>query len=79
MVVITFETSNLLGAASTRFPRLESVMMESTYGTRADQTPTRKQSEDELIQIIKETADKAGKILMPVLGVGRSQAEEKIR
>ena len=68
-----YETSNLLGAAATKFPRLETVMMESTYGTRADTTPTRKESEDELIGIIKEVSEREGKILMPVLGVGRSQ------
>ena len=68
-----YETSNLLGAASTRFPRLESVMMEATYGTSKDDTPTRKESEDELIKIINEVAQQKGKILMPVLGVGRSQ------
>ena len=68
-----YETSNLLPAAATRFPRLESVMMESTYGTRTDDTPTRKESEEQLIGIIKDIAEKKGKVLMPVLGVGRSQ------
>ncbi len=68
-----YETSNLLGSASSRFPRLETVMMESTYGTRSDTSPTRKESEEELIRIINDTAEKNGKVLMPVLGVGRSQ------
>ena len=68
-----YETSNLLASANTRFPRVESIMMESTYGTRSDNTPTRKQSEDDLIRIINETAEQKGKVLMPVLGVGRSQ------
>ncbi len=68
-----YETSNLLGSAATRFPRLETVMMESTYGTKSDPTPGRKESEEELLKIIKEVADQKGKILMPVLGVGRSQ------
>ncbi len=68
-----YETSNLLASASTIFPRVESIMMESTYGTRSDNTPTRKQSEDDLIRIINEVAEQKGKVLMPVLGVGRSQ------
>lgn len=68
-----YETSNLLAPAETQFPRVESVMMESTYGSRKDQVPTRKESEELLLQLIKETADRQGKILMPVLGVGRSQ------
>ncbi|HIH26292.1 MBL fold metallo-hydrolase [Candidatus Woesearchaeota archaeon] len=68
-----YETSNLLSSAIDKFPRVESVMMESTYGTKADNSPSRKESEDELIRIINETALAGGKILMPVLGVGRSQ------
>ncbi len=68
-----YETSNLLGSAETQFPRLESVMMESTYGKAADVGLSRHESEKILIDIIKDTAEKEGKILMPVLGVGRSQ------
>jgi predicted metal-dependent RNase/intein/homing endonuclease len=68
-----YETSNLLAPAETQFPRVESIMMESTYGSRKDIVPARKESEEVLLQIIKETADRQGKVLMPVLGVGRSQ------
>ncbi len=68
-----YETSNLLGPANAKFPRVESVMMESTYGTRSDTSPTRQESEEELIKIINEIAEDKGKVLMPVLGVGRSQ------
>ncbi|MDP1728824.1 MAG: MBL fold metallo-hydrolase RNA specificity domain-containing protein, partial [archaeon] len=68
-----FETSNLLATAATKFPRLESVMMESTYGKSANVGLSRHESEKILIDVIKETAEKEGKILMPVLGVGRSQ------
>jgi len=68
-----YETSNLLAPAATRFPRLESVIMEGTYGSKNDITPSRSDCEQELVKIIKETVAKNGKILMPVLGVGRSQ------
>ncbi|MBT3395058.1 beta-CASP ribonuclease aCPSF1 [archaeon] len=70
---MNYEVSNLLPAASTRFPRLETLMIESTYGGRDDITSTRKEAEDYLLEIIKSTVNKGGKILMPVLGVGRSQ------
>jgi len=70
---MNYETSNLLGSASTRFPRLETVMIESTYGGKDDLPPTRKECEEDLVNKIKETLNKKGKILMPVLGVGRSQ------
>lgn len=68
-----YETSNLLAAASTKFPRLETVITEATYGSRTDITMSRRECEDILIRIIKETIAKGGKVLMPTLGVGRSQ------
>src|SRR3989344_2444889 len=68
-----YETSNLLASAITRFPRLETVMMESTYGSREDLLPSRREAEERLFHIINETVKRNGKILLPVLGVGRSQ------
>jgi len=68
-----FENSNLLAAAATRFPRLETVLIESTYGGRDDKVTSRKDSEDYLVQVVKEVVQRGGKIIMPVLGVGRSQ------
>ncbi len=68
-----YENTNLLSAANTHYPRLESVMMESTYGGRNDIPASRKECEEFLVNIVKDTAEKEGKILMPVLGVGRSQ------
>lgn len=68
-----YEMSNLLSAANTKFPRLETVMMESTYGSKKDVPMTRQECDDLLISLINETAQKEGKVLMPVLGVGRSQ------
>ena len=70
---INYEDSNLLHKAITKFPRLESVIMEATYGGKDDNPPTRKESEEELVKIIKETIARRGKVLVPVLGVGRAQ------
>ena len=70
---LNYETSNLLSSASTRFPRLETVMIEATYGGKDDNPPSRKESEEELVKIVKETVEKKGKVLIPVLGVGRAQ------
>ncbi len=70
---LNYENSNLLQKAITKFPRLESVIMESTYGGRDDNPPTRQECEDELIGIIKNTIGDKGKVLIPVLGVGRAQ------
>jgi KH/beta-lactamase-domain protein len=70
---MNYENSNLLAAAVTRFPRLETVIVESTYGSKQDNPPPRRECENYLLNIINKTFERGGKVLMPVLGVGRSQ------
>jgi uncharacterized protein len=70
---MNFETSNLLSPAVTKFPRLESLLIEGTYGSKDDVVATRQESEEYLKNVIKSTIAQKGKVLMPVLGVGRSQ------
>ncbi|MEK6937278.1 MAG: LAGLIDADG family homing endonuclease, partial [Nanoarchaeota archaeon] len=68
-----YESSNLLNAAETRFPRLETIMMEATYGSKKDTPPTRRECELFFTDIIKKTLERGGKVLVPVLGSGRAQ------
>ncbi|MBD3259464.1 beta-CASP ribonuclease aCPSF1 [Candidatus Woesearchaeota archaeon] len=68
-----YERSNLLEGAVTKFPRLETLMMEATYGGKENVLPSRKDSEQEVAEIITNTIKRGGKILMPVLGSGRAQ------
>ncbi len=68
-----FETSNLLPSAITRFPRLETVILESTYGGKDNVQPSRQEAEQYLLDVVRTTVNRGGKILMPILGVGRSQ------
>ncbi len=70
---MNYETSNLLNAAMTRFPRLETLIMEATYGSSEYVYPTRKEAEELLVKTIKTTIERGGKVLMPVLGTGRAQ------
>ena len=63
----------LLDPAITRFPRLETLMIESTYGGRDNTMPNRQETDEDLMRIIKETVERGGKIIIPTLGVGRSQ------
>jgi uncharacterized protein len=70
---MNYESSNLLAPAVTKFPRLETMMIEGTYGGKDDTMATRQESEDYLLNIIKTTIERNGKVLLPVLGVGRSQ------
>ncbi len=68
-----YERTRTLESAVTQFPRLETLIIESTYGAREDVLPNRKDSEELLLKTIKETITRKGKVLIPVLGVGRSQ------
>tara|TARA_Y100000310_G_C20662825_1_gene805725 strand:- start:537 stop:2423 length:1887 start_codon:yes stop_codon:yes gene_type:complete len=65
--------TRLLDPATTIFPRLETAIIESTYGSRNDILPPRRESEEELIQIVKKVIERKGKILIPELGLGRAQ------
>ena len=65
--------SRLLDPAITSFPRVESVITESTYGSKADVLPPRLQSEEELIELVNKAINRDGKILIPELGLGRAQ------
>ena len=68
-----YERSRLLEAATTRFPRVESCIMESTYGGHEDVTPSRNNAEKELMKTIYKTLKRGGKVLVPVFAVGRAQ------
>ncbi len=70
---LKFSKTQLLDPAVTTFPRLETLIIESTYGGKDNVMPSRKQSEEELIRLIKETIANKGKVLIPVLGSGRAQ------
>jgi uncharacterized protein len=65
--------SRLLDPATHNFPRVETVITESTYGAKADVLPSRAQSEQELIQKINGVVENGGKVLIPELGLGRAQ------
>ncbi len=68
-----FGKTRLLDAANTNFPRLETAIIESTYGSKNDILPSRKEAEETLISIIKKTIERKGKVLIPELGLGRAQ------
>src|SRR3989344_693693 len=70
---LKFETSNLLSSAVTKFPRLETLIIESTYGGKENVQPSRQEAEQYLLDVVRTTINRKGKILMPILGVGRSQ------
>src|SRR3989338_7029083 len=68
-----FLKSQLLERAVSNFPRLETMIIESTYGGKNNVLPPRKEAEDQMINEIKETIGQGGKVLIPELGLGRAQ------
>jgi len=68
-----YDKSRLLDPAIPSFPRAETVITESTYGSKHDILPPRIKSEEELIEIINKTIKRKGKVLIPELGLGRAQ------
>ena len=70
---IKFVNTRLLNRANSSFPRMETLILEATYGGRNNVLPPRKEAEEALIKNITETIDKGGKILIPELGLGRAQ------
>ena len=79
-----YKKSRLLDPAVNRFPRAETVTLESTYGAKTDIHPPMREVEQEFLDAANETIKKGGKILLPELGLGHAQetmlrVEEAIR
>ena len=70
---IKYERSWLFNPAHNKFPRVETVIMESTYGGREDFQPPRREAAERLKDVVQRTIERGGKILIPVFAVGRSQ------
>ena len=62
-----------LEPAVSTFPRLETLIIESTYGGKDNNLLPRKESEQQLIETINRILERGGKALVPVLGTGRAQ------
>jgi len=68
-----FNKMPLLERPNTIYQRLETLIIESTYGGFNDKHPSREETEALFIHDIKETIENGGKVLIPVLAVGRGQ------
>ena len=65
--------TRLFDPTDTRYPRIDTLFIESTYGGPKDITPNRRDAEVNLMNIIKRTIQNNGKVLIPLFAVGRSQ------
>jgi KH/beta-lactamase-domain protein len=70
---IHYDDTRLFNGAVNEFPRVETLVMESTYGGRNDYQTDQEDSERHLQQVINRAHEKGGKVLIPAFAVGRSQ------
>jgi KH/beta-lactamase-domain protein len=70
---IKFERSWLFNASVNKFPRLETLVIESTYGGYHDNQPSRQEAANQIKEVVRATLGRGGKVLVPVFAVGRSQ------
>ncbi len=69
---LKYGRTNVLEPGNTQFPRLETLMIESTYGGR-DNLMAENEADEYMAEVIQRTFQRGGKVLMPVLGSGRAQ------
>lgn len=79
-----YSKTRLLDPAANHFPRVETLTIESTYGSKDDTLPPLKEVENIFIELAKKTIERGGKILLPELGLGHAQetvlrVEEAVR
>ena len=70
---IHYKDTRLFNGAVNDFPRVETLVLESTYGGRNDYQTDQEDSERKLLEVIRETHDRGGKVVIPAFAVGRSQ------
>jgi len=70
---IKFYPTRLFDPAFTNFQRIETLIIESTYGGAHDKMESRKQAEEKLMNIIRKIIAREGKVIIPSFAVGRAQ------
>lgn len=70
---LKFAKSILFESASWNFPRVETLLIESTYGAKEDIQPSRPEVESAFINAVNTILKDGGKVLIPIPAVGRAQ------
>jgi len=70
---IKYGRSMLLESAYTNYPRVETLLIESTYGAKEDIQPSRQEVEAAFIASVNSVLKDGGKVLIPIPAVGRAQ------
>jgi uncharacterized protein len=69
---VKYGFTRLYNNMDANYPRVDTLILESTYGGKPI-NPSRNKSEENLIEILNDTAEKGGITLIPVFSVGRAQ------
>ena len=70
---LKYSHTKLLNPAVNTYPRVETLLIESTYAGKDDFHMPRPEGEEKMMKVVTETIAKGGKVLIPVFSVGRSQ------
>ena len=70
---VHYGETRLFDGAVNQFPRVETLVLESTYGGRNDYQTDQGDSERKLKQVVRDTADSGGTVLIPTEAAGRAQ------
>ena len=70
---IKYGFTRLFNNVDINYPRLETLIVESTYGSKDDVQTPREETEARFLKILQETLNQGGSMLIPVFAVGRAQ------
>jgi len=70
---LKYGRTTLFESAVSNYPRVETLLIESTYGAKEDIMPTRFEVESAFINSVNATLKDGGKVLIPIPAVGRAQ------
>ncbi len=70
---IKYDKSELLRPADPKFNRVETLILESTYGNQKKKQTPRKKANNHFKKMIQETIENNGHVIIPAFAVGRAQ------
>ncbi|MDY6789542.1 MAG: beta-CASP ribonuclease aCPSF1 [Candidatus Nanohaloarchaea archaeon] len=70
---IKYDKTKLLRPADPKFNRVETLILESTYGNQKGKTPPRRKANKRFKKLIRETIKNGDKVIVPTFAVGRAQ------
>ncbi|MEK6847441.1 MAG: beta-CASP ribonuclease aCPSF1 [Nanoarchaeota archaeon] len=68
-----YRRTRLLDPAVNYYPRVESLMVESTYGSKDQIQPPLAEVEEKFMKLVNDAIARGGKVLLPELGLGHAQ------